>query len=46
MKVILYSFKEIKNKDYFNDIILDQNMVKMHFVSNYLEGLSNELKFI
>ena len=42
-KEIIYSFEEIKNFAYFNDIIFSKKMVEYHFPHLYEEGLSNKI---
>lgn len=42
-KEITYSFEEIKNFSYFNDIIFSKKMVEYHFPHLYEEGLNNKI---
>lgn len=42
-KEMYYSFEEIKNFTYFNDLIFSKKMVQYHFPHLYEEGLHSKL---
>ena len=42
----VYSFQEIKNINYFNDLIFSKKMIKYHFPHSYEEGLLSETEFL
>jgi len=44
-KKIVYSFKEVKQDKYFEDLIICQQMFALHNPPNYNEGLKNDIIF-